>query len=245
MQSGRRHKVYRVMIVEKRHFGIYLLSIVVTLGLIFGTDKAAEVMSQSNQVLREHCIVLDAGHGGVDGGAVSCTGRPESSINLDITLRLESLFELMGYDTRMIRREDISVHTKGDTISQKKISDLKERVRIVNETPGSILVSIHQNAFPDSRYSGAQVFYAQTEGSREMAERVQQSLEYSLDSANKRKCRPSDGVYLMEHIECVGVLIECGFLSNWEEEAMLRDAKYQKKLSASIVTAVCGMLNGA
>lgn len=245
MRPVRRHKIYRVMIVEKRYLGICLLSIAVTLGLIFGTDKAAEVMSQSSRVLRERCIVLDAGHGGVDGGAVSCTGRPESSINLDIALRLESLFELMGYDTRMIRREDISVHTKGDSISQKKISDLKERVRIVNETPGGILISIHQNTFPDGRYSGAQVFYAQTEGSRELAERVQQSLEYSLDRTNKRKCRPSDGVYLMERIKCTGILIECGFLSNQEEEAKLRDAKYQKKLSVAIVTAVCGILNSA
>ena len=245
LHSKRHHKVYRVMIMGKRYYGIYLVAIALSLVLIFGTDRVAETMSQSRQVPRDRCIVLDAGHGGVDGGAVSCTGHSESDINLEIALRLEALFELMGYDTRMIRSEDISIHTKGDTIAQKKVSDLKERVRIVNETPGGILISIHQNTFRDSRYSGAQVFYAQTEGSQEMAEHVQQRLGYALDPTNDRKCKPSNGVYLMDNIKCTGILIECGFLSNLKEEAMLRDAQYQKKLSVSIVTAVCCLLNGA
>ena len=231
--------------MDKRFLPIYLLGIAVTLMIIFGADKAAETMSQSCQIPRYRCVILDAGHGGVDGGAVSCTGCPESSINLDIALRMEALFELLGYDTKMIRREDVSVHTKGDTIAEKKISDLKERVRMVNETPGAVLISIHQNTFQDSRYSGAQVFYAGTEGSQEMASRVQEMLSYALDPANKRKCKPSDGVYLMEHIRCTGILVECGFLSNLQEEAKLRDAQYQKKLSATIVTAACDVINAA
>ena len=233
------------MLMKKRWWYIYVLGIVATLMLIFGAEKTAETMSHSRRVTRYRCIILDAGHGGVDGGAVSCTGYPESSINLEIALRLEALFELMGCDTKMIRSEDVSVHTKGETISEKKISDLKERVRIVNETPGGVLVSIHQNTFQDSRYSGAQVFYADTDGSWELAERVQQMLSYSLDPMNKRKCKPSKGVYLMEHIKCTGVLIECGFLSNMEEESRLRDTQYQKKLSASIVSAICGEINAS
>ena len=242
---GWKHKVIRVIFMKKRWWYIYFLGIGATLAIIFGTEKVVETMSPSSQVVRDRCIILDAGHGGMDGGAVSCTGYPESAINLEIALRLEALFELMGYDTIMIRRADVSVHTKGESIAEKKISDLKERVRIVNETPGGVLVSIHQNTFQDSRYSGAQVFYADTDGSRELAERVQQMLSYSLDPMNKRKCKPSKGVYLMEHIKCTGVLIECGFLSNMEEESRLRDTQYQKKLSASIVSAICGQINSS
>ena len=231
--------------MRKKWWYIYFLGIAAMLVLVFGTEKVVETMSQSSRMDRHTCIILDAGHGGMDGGAVSCTGYPESGINLEIALRIEALFELMGYDTKMIRREDVSVHTKGETIAEKKISDLKERVRIVNETPGGVLVSIHQNTFQDSKYSGAQVFYAETDGSRELAERVQQMLSYSLDPMNGRKCKPSEGVYLMEHIKCTGILIECGFLSNMEEESRLRDAQYQKKLSASIVSAVCGAINAS
>ena len=233
------------MIMKKRWTLIYFLGIAVSIVLMFGMNEAAETMSQSRDIPRSYHIILDAGHGGVDGGAVSCTGRLESGINLEIALRLEPLFGLMGYDTQMIRREDVSIHTGGDTIAQKKISDLKERVRIANEKAGSILISIHQNTFQDSRYSGAQVFYAQTEGSKDMADAVQRKLIYALDPSNERKCRPSSGVYLMEHIECAGILIECGFLSNIREESMLRDPLYQKKLSAAIVTAVCEALNSA
>lgn len=233
------------MIMKRGWAVIYFTGIAFGVMMLFGTSKAAQTMAEAHEVSRSICIILDAGHGGVDGGAVSCTGKPESIINLEIALRLEPLFEFMGYDTQMIRREDISIHTQGDTIAQKKISDLKERVRMVNETPGGILISIHQNTFQDSRYSGAQVFYAKTEGSRELADLVQQRLAYALDPSNNRKCRPSSGVYLMEHIDRPGILIECGFLSNPKEEASLRDKQYQKKLAATVVTAVCGLLNGA
>lgn len=234
-----------VMIMKKRWAVIYFMGIGITLMMILGTEKVSQVMSQERMIPRTHCVILDAGHGGIDGGAVSCTGKPESVINLEIALKLEPLFGLMGYDTLMIRREDISIHTGGDTIAQKKISDLKERVRIVNETSGGILVSIHQNTFQDSRYSGAQVFYAKTEGSRELADTVQQRLAYTLDPSNARKCKPSKGVYLLEHIDRPGILVECGFLSNLREESMLRDERYQKKLSAAVATAVCALLNGA
>ena len=233
------------MIMKKRWPVIYFVGIGITLMMIFGTEKVSQVMSQERLISRTHCVILDAGHGGIDGGAVSCTGKTESALNLEIALKLEPLFELMGYDTRMIRREDISIHTGGDTIAQKKISDLKERVRVVNETPGGILLSIHQNTFQDSRYSGAQVFYAQTKGSREMADTVQQRLAYALDPSNTRKCKACAGVYLMEHIERPGILVECGFISNLREESLLRDECYQKKLSAAVATAVCTLLNGA
>lgn len=179
-------------------------------------------------------IVIDAGHGGVDGGATSCTGKLESAYNLEISLRLRDLFHLLGYPTRMIRTTDTSIYTKGDTIASQKMSDLKERVRIVNESENNILISIHQNNFTDSRYSGAQVFYPNTEGSRELAERMQSALVQALNPGSNRKVKKAEGIYLMEHIERPGILVECGFLSNPEEEAKLNSPEYQKKLCCVI-----------
>ena len=125
-------------------------------------SKAVTVLSESSPVLRSCRIVIDAGHGGIDGGATSCSGKRESTYNLEIALRLEDLMHLLGHDTKMIRTTDVSVYTKGETIAQQKNSDLKERVRIVHEAENSLLISIHQNHFSDSKYHGAQVFYADT-----------------------------------------------------------------------------------
>ena len=188
-------------------------------------------------------IIIDPGHGGVDGGATSCTGKLESTYNLEISLRLRDLFHLLGYPTYMIRTTDTSVYIKGDTIAAQKMSDLKERVRIVNETENNILVSIHQNLFSDSRYSGAQVFYADTGGSRQLAETLQHSFVDTLNPGSKRKVKKAEGIYLMEHIENPGILVECGFLSNPEEENKLNDPEYQRKLCCVIATAVAEFAN--
>ncbi len=205
----------------------YILTILLTLALVKAGNRAVTVISQGLPVHRETCFIIDPGHGGVDGGATSCTGKLESAFNLEIGLRLDDLLRFLGYQTKMIRREDISVYTQGDTIAQKKLSDLKERARICNETPGAILLSIHQNTFPDDRYSGAQVFYPATEGSEELAKLLQSNL-------SQRQAKKAQGVYLMEHITCPGVLIECGFLSNHQEEAKLRSPEYQKALCCII-----------
>lgn len=201
-------------------------------------SRAVTVFSENVPVERSQRIVIDAGHGGVDGGATSCTGKLESAFNLEIALRLNDLFHLMGYETVMIRTSDISVYTKGESIAQKKRSDLKERVRIANETEGGLLLSIHQNNFPDSRYSGAQIFYAETEGSDQLARNMQAAFSQTINPGSNRKCKKSDGVYLMEHITCPGILIECGFLSNVQEEAKLRSREYQQKLCCVLAAAV-------
>ena len=188
-------------------------------------------------------VVIDAGHGGMDGGATSCTGKLESGYNLEISQRLNDLFHLLGYDTRMIRTTDTSIYTKGNTIAQQKVSDLKERVRIVNETENGLLLSIHQNNFSDSRYSGAQVFYATTENSEALAKALQTKLVASLNPGSNRKSKKSEGIYLMEKIQRTGVLIECGFLSNTEEEAKLGSAQYQKNLCCVIAATVSRFLS--
>ena len=201
-------------------------------------SRTVTVLSENMPIERTRCYIIDPGHGGIDGGATSCSGKLESAFNLEIGTRLNDLMHLLGCDTRMIRTEDISIYTKGETIAQKKVSDLKERVRICNETGGALLLSIHQNTFSNSRYKGAQVFYGNGEESRLLAEKLQTQLIRCLNPDSNRKAKRASGIYLMEHIQCPGILIECGFLSNHEEEAKLRDPEYQKKLCCIIASEV-------
>lgn len=197
-------------------------------------SSAVEAWSESRPLSRQNTVIIDAGHGGEDGGATSCTGILESLLNLEIALRLRDLMHFLGNKTVMIRTTDTSIYTQGTTLSQKKVSDLKERVRIVNETEGGILVSIHQNTFPDGRYSGAQVFYAAADGSKELAGMLQASFAATVNPGSSRQCKSASGIYLMQNIRRPGVLIECGFLSSPEEEAKLRNDSYQKKLCCVI-----------
>ncbi len=210
--------------------------------LQFG-NRAVTVLSENQPVPRENCVIIDPGHGGVDGGATSCTGKLESAFNLEISLRLNDLMNLLGYDTKMIRTTDISVYTKGETIAQKKISDLKERVRIMEETENALVLSIHQNNFSDHQYSGAQVFYPNTPGSAELAKEMQSAFISHLNPGSRRQVKKAEGVYIMEHISCPGVLIECGFLSNPREEAALRSPEYQKNLCCVIAATAAGFLS--
>ena len=173
-------------------------------------------------------VVVDAGHGGEDGGTLSCTGVRESGLNLEIALRVNDLFALLGQRTRMLRTQDVSLHdTDAATIAARKASDIRARVRLTEETPKAVLLSIHQNHFPESKYRGAQVFYAAADGSR------------ALDPDNHRACKKAGEIYLLKHVSCPAVLVECGFLSNPAEEALLRTPEYQKKLAAVLC---CGML---
>lgn len=208
-------------------------------------SKAVTTMSENRPIQRKHCIVIDPGHGGEDGGTVSRWGTPESSYNLEISMRLNDLMNLLGYDTKMIRTTDISIYTKGNTISQKKVSDLKERVKRINETDNAILLSIHQNHYPDQRYSGGQIFYAKTEGSEELGKRLQAAFVSTINKGSNRQAKKSAGVYLMEHIHCPAVLIECGFLSNDAEEKNLRSPEYQKNLCSVVAVTTCQYLSNA
>lgn len=220
----------------------YLLAITLSIVIAQGGSRAVTVLAEAGDDNHGITVIIDAGHGGIDGGATSCSGVLESTINLQIARRLEDLMRFMGYQTRMIRTTDTSIHTQGNTIAAQKLSDLKERVRIVNETEDALLVSIHQNTFSDSRYAGAQVFYANTEGSKELAAAMQDAFTATVNPESKRKSKGASGVYLMEHIQKPGVLIECGFLSNVQEEAQLRDPAYQRKLCCVIASTVSGFL---
>lgn len=226
--------------MKRRRISIWFYCLVAIFFLAtaeFGS-RAVTTFSENVPIKRKHHIIIDAGHGGEDGGTTSCSGILESKLNLEIALRLNNLLQFLGYETSMIRRTDISVYTKGGSLAQKKVSDLKERVRIVNETENGILLSIHQNHYSDGRYKGAQVFYAGTEWSEELARNLQMLLTSTVNPGSNRMCKKSQGIYLMEHIHRPGILIECGFLSNPEEEALLRTESYQKKLCAVIAAGI-------
>lgn len=212
----------------------YLLVAILFIAIAQGGSSAVTTLKQNSPVERKYTIVIDAGHGGVDGGATSCSGVLESQINLEIALRLEDMLHLLGVDTLMIRRTDESVYTEGNTIGAKKVSDLKNRVQTVNQTPNAILVSLHQNTFSNTRYRGAQVFYGGTEKSIRLAKELQQMFVTVLNPGSRRQPKPSKGIYLMEHVSCTAVLVECGFISNPEEEALLRNASYQQNICAVI-----------
>ena len=219
-----------------------LVCMIVLLAAYWGS-WAVTTMVENTPIDRAHTIIIDAGHGGEDGGASSADGILESRYNLEIALRLEELFHFLGMETNMIRNTDISVYTEGETLAQKKRSDLKERVRRVNEAKNGLLLSIHQNSFPDSQYHGAQVFFAGTEGSQVLANALQTALNRSLNSQSNRNSKKAEGIYLMEHIQAPGVLIECGFLTNPAESRNLRKPECQKKLCGIIATTVCEYLS--
>lgn len=218
---------------------ITIVSMIIVLTLRANQDLNA----LSDQVINYQTVIIDAGHGGVDGGAVSCTGVYESNINLEIALKLNDLMHLFGIRTVMIRTTDKSVYTDGNSIAAKKVSDIRERVRIANTTPQALYLSIHQNYYSDSRYWGSQVFYNNIPGSHELAQGLQDNLRTNLSTENKRMIKKSSGVYLMEHITCPGILLECGFLSNPSEEKLLRSNEYQQKLCMVIAATVAQHLS--
>ena len=224
--------------MKRKYIGILFVAALAMILCAYWGSEAVTVLSENAAVTDRKLVIIDAGHGGEDGGATSCSGVLESQINLEIALRLEDLLHLLGIKTLMIRRTDISVYTNGSTIASKKVSDLKERVRIVNTSENALLLSIHQNYFSDSQYSGAQVFYAGTEGSQELAEALQSAFVTALNLGSKREVKKAQSVYLMQNINKTGVLIECGFLSNPEEEAALRSEGYQHKLIC-VISSVC------
>lgn len=187
-------------------------------------------------------IVIDAGHGGEDGGAVSADGVIESGINLAVAQDLNALLTLLGEDTVMTRTEDISVYSEGSqTLRQKKRSDLENRVALVNGTPNAMLLSIHQNSLPKSkRTHGAQVFFGGAAGSDTLAQSVQAALNTTINDGDKEAKRISDDVFLMKNVTAPAVLVECGFLSNRAETAKLQQPDYQTKLA---VVIAAGFLN--
>lgn len=231
------------MNVLKKLLPFNCIVLAITILISVAINHAAYQVNQLTPVRTGPTVIIDAGHGMPDGGTTSCTGMLESDLNLEISSRLNDLFHFLGIHTFMTRTDRNSIYTEGNSISQKKISDIRNRVNIVNSTDYAVLLSIHQNHFYDSRYSGAQIFYANNEKSKKLAELMQSEFVSKLNPGNQRKAKKASGVYLMEHIKCTGILIECGFLSNQTEESLLRSSDYQKKLCAVIATSCVSYMN--
>lgn len=186
-------------------------------------------------------IIIDAGHGSPDGGAVGGTGILEKDLNLSVSLALQNFFESNGTNVILTRSDDNGIYDVDGTIKNKKISDIKNREEIINESDADLFISIHMNKFPQNQYSGPQVFYSKNhEKSELLAECIQKSMIAALNPENKREIKAADdGIYLLQHANIPAVLVECGFLSNSQEEQKLIDEKYQKQLAWSMY---CGII---
>ena len=220
-------------------FSFVFFTAICILILIFSPNDNETSASTQALLFGDEIVVIDAGHGGEDGGAVSISGAIESQLNLSISQRLDSIFGLYGVNTVLLRNHDISLHSSdAQTIREKKVSDLHNRVNTIESMDDPVVISIHQNTFSSSKYHGAQVFYAKDERSLPLAQITQNTLREVLDPENTRKpAAVSETVYLMNHISCRAILVECGFLSNPEEDTLLQTSDYQKKLAAALAGA--------
>lgn len=223
---------------------ITVLSLTLCLSIILSSylSFSESVFSVSSNITESKypTIVIDAGHGGEDGGAVSVLGDLEKDINLNICLTLEKLLIQGGYKTKMIRSEDKSIHDEtASTTRERKVSDIHNRVNICNSDSNSILVSIHQNHFSESKYFGTQVFYSKNNAqSSILAESIRTAVISLLQPNNTRKCKQSTDVYLLDNITIAGVIVECGFLSNEDEAYLLADKDYCDCMSYSIYLGI-------
>lgn len=215
---------------------VYLLIMMLFAGATVFGSHAVTAVAEHRPVERSRVFVIDAGHGGEDGGTVSCTGVHESRINLEIAKKLDSLLRLLGCETVMTRQTDQALSTQGETIAARKLSDLKNRVSLVNKVDNGILVSIHQNQFSQPQYAGPQVFWGKD--GQALGNFLQTALNEGLRPEHGRKAKKAGKIYLMEHVHTPAVLVECGFLSNPREESLLRSKSYQQKVSVVLAAAL-------
>lgn len=213
----------------------------ILLAAVMGVQYVYQTASVSAKPSLERLVVIDPGHGGEDGGAEGLYQVVEKSVNLSISLKLKKMLEISGYEVIMTRTEDISIYEPGSvSLRQKKRSDLQKRLKIINKNPNAMVISIHQNKFSQSQYSGAQMFYGEKNPlSRPLAEQIQRSFVSRLQPENTRQVKPiSSNVYLIRNAEPPAVLVECGFLSNPEEAKNLADDTYQAKVAFTIYAGI-------
>lgn len=228
-----------IVLLKKRTVLLVCGAVALVLGavcaLCMSRDKP--VMSAVSPQATQRTVILDAGHGGEDGGAVSAAGAPESSINLHIVQKLDLLFAFVGEGTTLTRTGEDAIYS-GDaqTLREKKVSDLNNRVDLVNDTPNGFLISIHQNSLPGTRARSAQVFYNAVEPAQATAVSVQQALNSGVNTSGKNAKQIDESIFLMNKIQRPGILVECGFLSHAGEAALLQTDGHQLRLSAAIVS---------
>ncbi len=223
-------------------FYIVIIAVIICLMLLvlFAVMKI-NVAADESTFSGSACIVIDAGHGGEDGGAESADGIAEKGINLAISQALRDYFELSGIKVLMTRDSDMPMGDQSlPTLSERTREDFKERLALFNKENVDCVISIHQNKFTEPQYSGAQVFYSPNdEKSAALAEYIRKSITGLLQPDNQRQNKKADsGIYLLNNCTNPCVLVECGFLSNPEETARLADENYQKQIAFAIYTAV-------
>ena len=217
---------------------LLIISIIGFIGSeIFEKSKASTMVSQSVGKV----IIIDAGHGGEDSGAVGINGIYEKDLNLTIAMTIGEELKNRGYTVIYTRTEDKMLYLPEENIKgMRKISDLKNRCKLTEKYDDPIFVSIHMNSYGASKYSGLQVYYSdENESSRELATKIQNSVRKDLQPENKRQIKKGSSLYLLENARGTAVLIECGFLTNEKECEKLSEKEYQKRLSFSII---CGII---
>lgn len=220
-----------------------MISMLVVLGVaVYATFLALEstilnksVTASVNSALP--VVIIDAGHGGEDGGAVSKSGTVEKDVNLNISSALERFFNFFGFETLMTRTDDRLIYSSDcENIRQKKVSDIHNRMKIITDNPNSIFLSVHQNHYDSEKYSGTQVFYSKNNSeSPILAQAIQDTVKSDLQNSNERKIKPTGTeIYLLYHANVPCVMVECGFLSNVAEAEKLSDSDYQKQMAFEI-----------
>lgn len=229
-----------IVLIRKTHLGLSALLLVFVAGMaaiLWQGSAAVSAFAAGADVQDRPVVVVDAGHGGEDGGAVSKDGTVESGLNLAVALRLNDLLQFLGQETRLTRNEDVSIYSDGaESLREKKVSDLQNRVALVNETPNAMLVSIHQNSLPSSpKTHGAQVFYNSVSGSEALALAVQSQLNATVNAGNEKTAKVISGsIYLMRNVTAPAIIVECGFLSNQDDTLALANPAHQLQLAAAI-----------
>lgn len=231
------------MVLNKKD--LLKVSLIITTALLFSAFVMYGCCSQITNVAKNNdsiTIVIDAGHGGEDGGAVAGDGTLEKDINLSIATYLCQFLKNNDINIIMTRNNDIAIYDEGcSNIKEKKVSDMHNRLKIFNNNSVSMVVSIHQNKFEQSKYWGTQVFYSTNDSnSKLLAENIKKSITSMLQTENKRECKEATkSIYLLHNCQKPSVIVECGFLSNPDELAKLKTEEYQKQMAFSIF---CGCM---
>lgn len=212
--------------------------------MIFIAKKGAQFTS-ANQVVMESeqvCIVLDAGHGGDDPGKIGINGSREKEINLEITKKVKAYLEANDIKVVLTREGDAGLYDAG--AENKKVQDMKRRIAIMEEAKPLATVSIHQNSYPEEYVKGAQVFYHKdSKEGEELADLLQENLRAKLDPENHRQIKANDSYYLLKKTQIPTVIVECGFLSNSREAALLSEEEYQDKVAWAIHMGIMQFIN--
>lgn len=213
-----------------------LLCLVLLSGLFVTGEKSANVSAKATQ---RYTVIIDAGHGGFDGGAVAPDGTLEKDLNLSVALKLDSVLKIMGYDTVLVRDTDVSTADDKGTERSQKVSDIKARLRLTEKYKDALFVSIHMNKYTSPQPHGAQVFYSQVDGSKELAECIQRSITAGVQTDNKRVIKKTTkDIYLLYHAVIPSVIAECGFISNPNDLLKLKSDEYQLKMAAAIAAGI-------